>query len=173
MVWVALLKSRVRFLVGANFRLDLKKPSSVPLQNTVLWYNYLWLCFASFSITYTSILAGRIFKIVCTNINIYVVNELNLFALFVCWTWHPHASWHQARIVVELPVTTFLVYLQANDSRKQLHDKEKEVLDLRQEVIGLKHSLKEANDQCILLFNEVQKAWRVSSSLQADLKVDI
>ncbi|AQL01088.1 Kinesin-like protein KCA2 [Zea mays] len=58
----------------------------------------------------------------------------------------------------------------ANDSRKQLHDKEKEVLDLRQEVIGLKHSLKEANDQCILLFNEVQKAWRVSSSLQADLK---
>lgn len=60
----------------------------------------------------------------------------------------------------------------ANDSRKQLHDKEKEVLDLRQEVIGLKHSLKEANDQCILLFNEVQKAWRVSSSLQADLKYE-
>ncbi|XP_066368987.1 kinesin-like protein KIN-14L isoform X1 [Miscanthus floridulus] len=58
----------------------------------------------------------------------------------------------------------------ANDSRKELHDKEKEVLDLRQEVIGLKHSLKEANDQCTLLFNEVQKAWRVSSTLQADLK---
>jgi hypothetical protein len=52
-----------------------------------------------------------------------------------------------------------------------LHDKEKEVLDLRQEVLGLKHSLKEANDQCTLLFNEVQKAWRVSSTLQADLKV--
>ncbi|AQL01081.1 Kinesin-like protein KCA2 [Zea mays] len=66
-----------------------------------------------------------------------------------------------------------LLIVHANDSRKQLHDKEKEVLDLRQEVIGLKHSLKEANDQCILLFNEVQKAWRVSSSLQADLKVDI
>jgi len=41
---------------------------------------------------------------------------------------------------------------------------------LRQEVLGLKHSLKEANDQCTLLFNEVQKAWRVSSTLQADLK---
>ncbi|RLN11888.1 kinesin-like protein KCA2 [Panicum miliaceum] len=58
----------------------------------------------------------------------------------------------------------------ANDSRKELHGKEKEVLDLRQEVLGLKHSLKEANDQCTLLFNEVQKAWRVSSTLQADLK---
>uniref|UniRef100_A0A0E0HMQ6 Kinesin motor domain-containing protein n=1 Tax=Oryza nivara TaxID=4536 RepID=A0A0E0HMQ6_ORYNI len=58
----------------------------------------------------------------------------------------------------------------ANDSRKELHDKEKEVLDLRQEVLGLKLSLKEANDQCTLLFNEVQKAWRVSSTLQADLK---
>ncbi|PUZ61319.1 hypothetical protein GQ55_4G267100 [Panicum hallii var. hallii] len=58
----------------------------------------------------------------------------------------------------------------ANDSRKELHEKEKEVLDLRQEVLGLKHSLKEANDQCTLLFNEVQKAWRVSSTLQADLK---
>uniref|UniRef100_J3MCF6 Kinesin motor domain-containing protein n=2 Tax=Oryza brachyantha TaxID=4533 RepID=J3MCF6_ORYBR len=58
----------------------------------------------------------------------------------------------------------------ANDSRKELHEKEKEVLDLRQEVLGLKLSLKEANDQCTLLFNEVQKAWRVSSALQADLK---
>ncbi|GJN00324.1 hypothetical protein PR202_ga17748 [Eleusine coracana subsp. coracana] len=58
----------------------------------------------------------------------------------------------------------------ANDSRKELHDKEKEVVDLRQEVLGLKHSLKEANDQCTLLFNEVQKAQRVSSTLQADLK---
>jgi hypothetical protein len=81
-------------------------------------------------------------------------------------------SQHCSR-TLELPVTTFLVYLQANDSRKELHDKEKEVLELRQEVIGLKHSLKEANDQCTLLFNEVQKAWRVSSTLQADLKVDI
>ncbi|TVU12064.1 hypothetical protein EJB05_45688, partial [Eragrostis curvula] len=58
----------------------------------------------------------------------------------------------------------------ANDSRRELQDKEKEVVDLRQEVLGLKHSLKEANDQCTLLFNEVQKAWRVSSTLQADLK---
>jgi hypothetical protein len=58
-----------------------------------------------------------------------------------------------------------------NDSRKELHDKEKDVMDLQQELIGLKHSLKEANEQCTLLFNEVQKAWRVSSTLQADLKV--
>ncbi|XP_066378913.1 kinesin-like protein KIN-14L isoform X2 [Miscanthus floridulus] len=65
---------------------------------------------------------------------------------------------------------TIKKWKEANDSRKELHDKEKEVLDLRQKVIGLKHSLKEANDQCTLLFNEVQKAWRVSSTLQADLK---
>ncbi|CAN6202085.1 unnamed protein product [Urochloa humidicola] len=58
----------------------------------------------------------------------------------------------------------------ANDARKELHEKEKDVLDLRQEVLGLKHSLKEADNQCTLLFNEVQKAWRVSSTLQADLK---
>lgn len=58
----------------------------------------------------------------------------------------------------------------ANDSRKELHEKEKEVSDLRQEALGLKLSLKEANDQCTLLYNEVQKAWRVSSTLQTDLK---
>uniref|UniRef100_A0ACD5VCL2 Uncharacterized protein n=1 Tax=Avena sativa TaxID=4498 RepID=A0ACD5VCL2_AVESA len=58
----------------------------------------------------------------------------------------------------------------ANDSRKELHEKEKEVSDLRQEVLGLKLSLKEANDQCTLLFNEVQKASGVSSTLQNDLK---
>lgn len=32
-------------------------------------------------------------------------------------------------------------------------------------------TLKEANDQCVLLFNEVQKAWKVSFTLQSDLKV--
>lgn len=37
--------------------------------------------------------------------------------------------------------------------------------------MGLKVALKDANDQCILLFNEVQKAWKVSFTLQADLKV--
>lgn len=58
----------------------------------------------------------------------------------------------------------------ANDSRKELHEKEKEVSDLRQEVLGLKLSLKEANDQCTLLFNEVQKTSGVSSTLQNDLK---
>ncbi|ERN00937.1 kinesin-like protein KIN-14L isoform X1 [Amborella trichopoda] len=58
----------------------------------------------------------------------------------------------------------------ANDSRKELYEKEREISDLRQEVMGLKQSLKEANDQCLLLFNEVQKAWKVSFTLQADLK---
>ncbi|URE38463.1 KISc [Musa troglodytarum] len=61
----------------------------------------------------------------------------------------------------------------ANDSRKELYEKEKEVLDLRNEVMGLKVALKDANDQCILLFNEVQKAWKVSFTLQADLKARI
>ncbi|XP_022741785.1 kinesin-like protein KIN-14B [Durio zibethinus] len=58
----------------------------------------------------------------------------------------------------------------ANDARKELYEKEKEVQDLKQEVLGLKQALKEANDQCVLLFNEVQKAWRVSFALQSDLK---
>ncbi|KAJ8491359.1 hypothetical protein OPV22_013080 [Ensete ventricosum] len=60
----------------------------------------------------------------------------------------------------------------ANDSRKELYEKEKEVLDLRNEVMGLKVALKDADDQCILLFNEVQKAWKVSFTLQADLKAE-
>lgn len=60
---------------------------------------------------------------------------------------------------------------QANDSRKQLYEKEKEVNDLTQELLSLKLALKEANDQCSLLFTEVQKAWKVSFTLQADLKV--
>ncbi|KAI3862879.1 hypothetical protein MKW92_021464 [Papaver armeniacum] len=58
----------------------------------------------------------------------------------------------------------------ANDARKQLYEKEKEVQDLKLESLGLKHELKDANEQCILLFNEVQKAWKVSFTLQADLK---
>ncbi|KAM6577623.1 hypothetical protein CsatB_029460 [Cannabis sativa] len=58
----------------------------------------------------------------------------------------------------------------ANDARKELYDKEKEIQDLKQEVLGLKHALKDANDQCILLFNEVQKAWKVSQTMQSDLK---
>ncbi|KAM0952546.1 putative minus-end-directed kinesin ATPase [Dioscorea sansibarensis] len=58
----------------------------------------------------------------------------------------------------------------ANDSRKELYEKEKEILDLRQEGLELNLALKDANDQCILLFNEVQKAWKVSFTLQADLK---
>lgn len=37
--------------------------------------------------------------------------------------------------------------------------------------MGLKHAHKDANDQCVLLFNEVQKAWKVSHTLQSDLKV--
>lgn len=58
----------------------------------------------------------------------------------------------------------------ANDARKELYDKEKEIQDLKQEVLGLKHAHKDANDQCVLLFNEVQKAWKVSHTLQSDLK---
>ncbi|KAF5188757.1 Kinesin-like protein kin-14l [Thalictrum thalictroides] len=58
----------------------------------------------------------------------------------------------------------------ANDARKELYEKEKEINDLKQETLGLKQALKDANDQCVLLFNEVQKAWKVSFTLQADLK---
>lgn len=63
------------------------------------------------------------------------------------------------------------VFLKANDSRKELYEKEKEIQDLKQEILGLKQALKDANDQCILLFSEVQKAWKVSFTLQSDLKV--
>ncbi|KAM7529354.1 hypothetical protein LguiB_032764 [Lonicera macranthoides] len=58
----------------------------------------------------------------------------------------------------------------ANDARKELYEKEKEINDLKQEVVELKQSLKQANDQCVLLFNEVQRAWKVSFTLQSDLK---
>lgn len=58
----------------------------------------------------------------------------------------------------------------ANDARKELYEKEKEISDMKQEVVGLKQALKHANDQCVLLFNEVQKAWKVSFTLQSDLK---
>ncbi|PPD78279.1 hypothetical protein GOBAR_DD24800 [Gossypium barbadense] len=58
----------------------------------------------------------------------------------------------------------------ANDARKELYEKEKEIQDLKQEVLGLKQELKGANDQCVLLFNEVQKAWKVSFTLHSDLK---
>ncbi|KAA8530763.1 hypothetical protein F0562_005469 [Nyssa sinensis] len=60
----------------------------------------------------------------------------------------------------------------ANDARKELYEKEKEINDLKQEVLGLKQALKDANDQCVLLFNEVQKAWKVSFTLQSDLKTE-
>ncbi|PWA79783.1 kinesin like protein for actin based chloroplast movement 2 [Artemisia annua] len=60
----------------------------------------------------------------------------------------------------------------ANDARKEFYEKEKETLDLKQEVLGLKQELKVANDQCVLLFNEVQKAWKVSFTLQSDLKAE-
>ncbi|XP_059307411.1 kinesin-like protein KIN-14B isoform X1 [Lycium ferocissimum] len=60
----------------------------------------------------------------------------------------------------------------ANDARKELYDKEKEITDQKQEIVGLKEELKQANDQGVLLFNEVQKAWKVSSTLQSDLKAE-
>ncbi|XP_074566994.1 kinesin-like protein KIN-14L [Curcuma longa] len=59
----------------------------------------------------------------------------------------------------------------ANDSRKELYEKEKEVLDLRNEVTELKLALKDANAQCIQLFNEVQKAQQASLTVRADLKI--
>ncbi|CAI9111458.1 OLC1v1011681C2 [Oldenlandia corymbosa var. corymbosa] len=58
----------------------------------------------------------------------------------------------------------------ANDARKELYEKEAEVESLKQDVLGYKQALKHANDQCVLLFNEVQKAWKVSFTLQSDLK---
>ncbi|KAF5764033.1 putative minus-end-directed kinesin ATPase [Helianthus annuus] len=60
----------------------------------------------------------------------------------------------------------------ANDARKEYYEKEKQNHDLKQEVAGLKQALKVANDQCVLLFNEVQKAWKVSFTLQSDLKAE-
>lgn len=50
-------------------------------------------------------------------------------------------------------------------------DKERENQNLKQEVVGLKQALKDANDQCVLLYTEVQRAWKVSFTLQSDLKV--
>ncbi|ESQ31315.1 hypothetical protein EUTSA_v10003525mg [Eutrema salsugineum] len=58
----------------------------------------------------------------------------------------------------------------ANDARKEVLEKERETQRLKLEVTGLKQALKEANDQCVLLYNEVQRAWRVSFTLQSDLK---
>ncbi|KAG7614308.1 Kinesin motor domain [Arabidopsis suecica] len=60
----------------------------------------------------------------------------------------------------------------ANDARKEVLEKERENQRLKQEVTGLKQALKEANDQCVLLYNEVQRAWRVSFTLQSDLKAE-
>lgn len=71
----------------------------------------------------------------------------------------------------KLSIYTLHCICQANDARKELYEKEKEIHDLKQEGLGLKQALKDANDQCVLLFNEVKKAWKVSSALQTDLKV--
>ncbi|KAK9096692.1 hypothetical protein Sjap_022189 [Stephania japonica] len=58
----------------------------------------------------------------------------------------------------------------ANDARKEVSEKGKEIHDLKQEALELRKAFKESNDQCVLLFNEVQKAWKVSLTLQSDLK---
>ncbi|CAL9229837.1 unnamed protein product [Arabidopsis halleri] len=58
----------------------------------------------------------------------------------------------------------------ASDARKELLEKDRENQNLKQEVAGLKKALKDANDQCILLYSEVQRAWKVSFTLQSDLK---
>lgn len=58
----------------------------------------------------------------------------------------------------------------ANEARKEIYGKEKEISEARQEIMRLEKALKEADDQSLLLFNEVQKAWKVAFALQADLK---
>ncbi|KAI5063542.1 hypothetical protein GOP47_0022089 [Adiantum capillus-veneris] len=58
----------------------------------------------------------------------------------------------------------------ANEARKELYQKEKELNEAQQQLIELKKSLSEADDQSLLLFNEVQKAWKVAFTLQADHK---
>lgn len=58
---------------------------------------------------------------------------------------------------------------QASEARRELYEKEKEATEAQGEVMQLKRTLKEADDQCLLLFGEVQKAWKLASSLQADL----
>eukprot|EP00249_Psilotum_nudum_P024264 c29136_g3_i1 orf=1113-5150(+) len=58
----------------------------------------------------------------------------------------------------------------ANESRREVYEKEKVSSELQQEVLSLKTSLKNADDQCLMLFTEVQKAWKVAFTLQADHK---
>ncbi|XP_057862151.1 kinesin-like protein KIN-14L isoform X2 [Cryptomeria japonica] len=60
----------------------------------------------------------------------------------------------------------------ANDARKEMYEKEMQVSDAREEIIRLKKQLKEADSQSLLLFSEVQKAWKVAFALQADLKTE-
>ncbi|KAH9315480.1 hypothetical protein KI387_024107, partial [Taxus chinensis] len=60
----------------------------------------------------------------------------------------------------------------ANEARKEMYEKEKEVIDAREEIMSLKKQLIEADDQSLLLFCEVQKAWKVAFALQADLKTE-
>ncbi|XP_078433642.1 kinesin-like protein KIN-14L [Wolffia australiana] len=60
----------------------------------------------------------------------------------------------------------------ANGYQKKLRAKEKELNDLTHEIMNMKLALKEADDQCCLLFNEVQKAWKVSFTLQRDLNAE-
>ncbi|KAG0628922.1 hypothetical protein M758_1G062800 [Ceratodon purpureus] len=57
----------------------------------------------------------------------------------------------------------------ASEARKELYEKEKEAAEAQGEVMHLRSALREADDQCLLLFGEVQKAWKLASSLQADL----
>nr|AMS24254.1 kinesin 14-V protein [Marsilea vestita] len=58
----------------------------------------------------------------------------------------------------------------ANETRKELYEKEKEISEMHQQLMELKKRLKDADDQCLLLFNEVQKAWKVAFTLQSDHK---
>ncbi|XP_051114176.1 kinesin-like protein KIN-14B [Andrographis paniculata] len=60
----------------------------------------------------------------------------------------------------------------ASEARTEFPEKEDEINELKQEITKLKQDLKHANDQCVLLYNEVQKAWKVTSTLESDLKAD-
>jgi len=57
----------------------------------------------------------------------------------------------------------------ANDARKEAYEKEKESNEAYEEVMRLNQALQQADDQCLLLFGEVQKAWKSAASLQSDL----
>ncbi|XP_010523322.1 PREDICTED: kinesin-like protein KIN-14B [Tarenaya hassleriana] len=80
------------------------------------------------------------------------------------WNWE--VSGFETRKLSSSTASSF----EEGDHRPDFLEKEREIQDLKQEIVGLRQELKEANDQCVLLYDEVQKAWKVSFTLQSDLK---